>query len=201
MSWARRYLPRRVSGQPWRRRLALWLPALIFFLLALAPLLVFPLRFAGRAEVTQEELAEARRELAALEAESSRVQARARDLATTGADIEGFYDERLASERARLTRIIAEVKTLASRSGLEPRQISYPSEALEEYGLRKRSFAFSVEGSYAELRTFINLLELSDSFLTLERVSLSNRSAGQLGIQLTLSTLFATEDGSPLEET
>lgn len=201
MSWVRRYLPRRVSGQPWRRRLALWLPALVFFLLALAALLVYPLRFAGRAEVTQEELADARQELAALEAESSRVQDRARALADTGDQIEGFYDERLASERARLTRIIAEVKELASRSGLEPRQISYPSEALAEYGLRKRSFAFSVDGSYAELRTFINLLELSDSFLTLERVSLSNRSGGQLSIQLTLSTLFATEDGSPLEET
>ena len=201
MSWLRRYVPRRVTGQPWRRHVALWLPALGLFLIALAALLVYPLRFAGRAEVTQEELAEARRELQSLEAASSRVRSRADDLATTDAEVEAFYRDRLASEEARLTRVIAEVKELASRSGMEPRQISYPSQALEDYGLRKRSFVFAVEGTYAELRTFINLLELSDSFLTLERVSLSNHSGGELSIQLQLSTLFATGEGSPLEET
>src|SRR5262249_7156107 len=39
----------------------------------------------------------------------------------------------------------------------------------------KRSFVFEVDGTYLDLRKFINLLELSDSFLTLEAVSLSER--------------------------
>lgn len=195
------WVPRRVSGQPWRRRLAYWLPALLFFLATLVALLIYPLRFAGRTEVTQEELADARQELAALEAESSRVKSRAADFDLTGTEVESFYTDRLAAESARLTRIIAEVKELASRSGLEPQQISYPSEVLEDYGLRRRGFVFAVEGSYAELRTFINLLELSGSFLTLEQITLSNDSSTSLQIQLRLSTLFATDDGSPLEET
>ncbi len=58
-----------------------------------------------------------------------------------------------------------------------PRSITYPEEQIQQYGLIKRSFIFSVEGTYADLRKFINLLELSDSFLTLEDASLAEEGA------------------------
>jgi hypothetical protein len=74
-----------------------------------------------------------------------------------------------------------------------PQAISYPDETIEDYGLRKRSFQFGVEGTYGDLRKLINLLELSDSFLTLESVQLSGSGTGnRLRIDLSLSTLFAT---------
>jgi Tfp pilus assembly protein PilO len=186
---------------PWRRRIALWLPALVFFLAALGALLAYPLRFAGRAEVTQEELTEARQELAELGRQRQDIESRFSDITGTRRAVGHFYEERLSTESARLTRVIAEVKDLASRAGMQPQQISYPTEALEEFGLRRRSFVFQVDGSYADLRKFINLLELSDSFLTLEQVGLSGAAGGQLSIQLRLSTLFAVDGTSPLEET
>ena len=187
--------------EPWRRRVALWLPALLVFLVALAALLAYPLRFAGRAEVTQEELTAARQELSQLSQRRQRLESRLSDITTTRQAVDHFYQERLSTESARLTRVIAEVKELASRAGLAPQQFSYPSEALEEFGLRRRSFVFQVDGSYSDLRTFVNLLELSDSFLTLEQVGLSGAAAGELSIQLRLSTLFAVDGTSPLEET
>jgi len=182
-----------------RRRLAWWLPPLLLVLLALAALLAYPLRFAGRAEVTQEELAEARQELAALAAQHQRVAARVAEITRTRQAVASFYQDRLSTESARLTRIIAEVKELASRAGLSPSQISYPSEPLEDYGLRRRGFVFQVDGTYADLRKLVNLLELSDSFLTLEKVDLSGADGGRLRIQLRLSTLFAADGSSPLE--
>ena len=75
----------------------------------------------------------------------------------------------------------AEVKDLAKRAGLAPRSITYPEEQIQQYGLIKRSFIFSVEGTYADLRTFINLLELSDSFLTLEDASLAEEGRHEGG--------------------
>ena len=141
----------------------------------------------------------ARQELTALTARRQRAEAQLADIGDTRRAVDELYSERLSTESARLTRIITEVKDLASRSGLAPRQISYPTQPIEDYGLRQRSFVFQVDGSYADLRKFINLLELSDSFLTLEQVGLSDSSGGQLSIQLRLSTLFATADGSPLE--
>jgi len=107
--------------------------------------------------------------------------------------IEGLYTERFSTERARLTAIVAELRELARRTGLEPRSVSYPEQPLEQYGLLQRSFVFSVEGRYADLRTFLHLLELSPSFLTVEQIRVSDGGRGALRIALRLSTLFAIE--------
>jgi Tfp pilus assembly protein PilO len=185
-------------GSIWRRRAPVWVPALVFFLANLVALAVYPVRFAGRAEVTEEEVTAARQELEALEVRRRDAEAGVASIARARLAVERLYDERFSTERRRLTRMIAEVKELAARSGLEPRSISYPSEEIEDYGLERRSFVFSVTGTYSDLRKFINLLELSDSFLTLQSVSLSEVGGvggeGRLTIQLQLSTLFATEE-------
>lgn len=183
----------------WRRRLWIWLPAAAFFVANLLALGVYQARFAGRAEVSEEELAAADRELATLVERRERREEQVAAIGTTREAVVDFYATQLATEEERLTRLIAEVKTLAGRSGLSPSTISYPREALEDYGLRERSFVFRVEGSYNDLRKFINLLEVSDSFLTLERVSLSETGSGQrLSIDLRLSTLFAVDGAAPL---
>lgn len=184
----------------WRRRLWLWLPALAFFVLNALALVVYQTRFAGRAEVSEEELAAADRELAGLVERRETREAQVASIGTTRAGLHDFYAARLSTEQKRLTELIAEVKSLAGRSRLRPSAISYPREAIEGFGLRKRSFVFRVEGGYGDLRTFINLLELSDSFLTLERVSLSESGAAAvLSIDLRLSTFFAVDGTPPLE--
>ena len=104
-----------------------------------------------------------------------------------------LVDERLSTERARFTDLVREVKSLAERSGLQPETIGYPSETLEEFGLTRRSFVLPVQGSYAALRTFLNLVELSSSFLTVEEISVSD-SRGELSIRLRLATFFRTRD-------
>lgn len=180
----------------WRRRLVLWLPALVFFLANVVALVVYPLRFASRVEVTAEELEERRTVLAELVDRRRDLEAQQEAIERTRLAVDEMYGARLASESQRLTRMIAEVKDLASRSGLTPPAVTYPTEQLEEYGLRQRGFVFAVEGTYPDLRKFVNLLELSDSFLTLEEVGLTGGS-GRLRIQLRISTLFATRDGLP----
>ncbi|HEX2251753.1 MAG TPA: hypothetical protein VHQ65_00625 [Thermoanaerobaculia bacterium] len=188
-------------GSLWRRRAGVWVPALLFFLANLVALVVYPVRFAGRAEVTEEEVAAAREDLEVLATRRRDAEARLQAIARADAAVARLYEERFSTERRRLTRMIAEVKELAARSGLEPRSISYPSEEIEDYGLERRSFVFPVTGSYSDLRKFINLLELSDSFLALQSVRLAEAggsgSAGELSIQLQLSTLFATEEAPP----
>jgi Tfp pilus assembly protein PilO len=182
----------------WRRGLLLWLPALLFFVANLVALGVYQARFAGRTEVSEEELAAAQQELEVLGERRQQIEQRLVGIDTTRQQVEDFYSERLAPESVRLTRVIAEVKDLASRSGLQPRSISYPQQVIEDYGLRQRSLVFRVEGSYADLRKLVNLLEISESFLTLEQVSLSGRGGAGLSIQLRVSTLFAIDGQDPL---
>jgi Tfp pilus assembly protein PilO len=99
--------------------------------------------------------------------------------------------EQFASERARFTDMVRELKQLAERAGLDPGNIGYPRESLVDYGLTRRSFVFSVEGSYGALRTFLHLVELTPSFLVVEQIDVGDGGRG-LSIRLRLSTLFST---------
>ena len=109
-----------------------------------------------------------------------------------------LYLETFASESERFAAFIREVRALADRAGLEhPPGYNYPEELPEEdWGLIKRSVVFQVVGTYQQLRTFINLLELSDEFIVLEGVQLSDADA-RLSIGLTISTFFAGRDAEP----
>lgn len=189
----------RSATELWRRRALLWAPALAFFVLAAGALGLYHARFAGEAEISERALERARGALAELTAERRALERDLERIRTNRTALASFYGQRLATESERLTRVIAEVKDLAERSGLSPGAISYPDERLEGFGLRRRSFVFAVQGSYSDLRRLINLLELSPSFLTLEEVRLNEGGGGgRLGISLRLSTLFAAEDAEPL---
>lgn len=107
--------------------------------------------------------------------------------------LEELLDHRLSTQRNRFTAIVSEVRDLARRSGLEPSSVTYPDESLEEYGLVRTSFVFAVEGSYADLRAFLHLLELSPSFLVVDQLSVNEDGRGTLRISLRLSTLFAED--------
>jgi Tfp pilus assembly protein PilO len=184
----------RSPGEIWRQRVWIWVPSLVFFLANAGAFAVYKLGYAGRVESLQETLnaqEETLRELAAQRRNLETMLARVR---TNERQVEQLYAQRLSTRSLRLTGITAEVKDLAGKSGLIPRAISYPEEDIEEFGLIKRSFVFSVEGTYVELRRFINLLEVSRSFLALDGVTVTGSPQGpELRIDLSLSTLFASE--------
>jgi Tfp pilus assembly protein PilO len=178
--------------------LRLWLPAAAFVLINLAGLAAYYLVYSGRAQAKVarfDRLTTTRQDLVA---ERQRLE-RARDQieATRGA-IDSFYKERLGTQAQRLTGVIAEIKQLASTAGLEPTAIAYSSEPIEEQGVVRRSLGFTVSGRYLDLRRLVNLLELSSSFVTLDRIGLAEDSGrGNLRIQLQLSALFADPAGIP----
>ena len=108
----------------------------------------------------------------------------------TRSHVRTLYREGFATERERLTDLIGEVKELADRSGLRPGSISYPEATLEQYGLVEKSIVFTVEGDYSQLRGLVNLLEVTDTFVALDSISLSEATPN-LRIDLRLSTLFS----------
>ncbi|MGD2115259.1 MAG: hypothetical protein PVG07_09415 [Acidobacteriota bacterium] len=180
----------------WRRRPWIWVPPLVFFVLNLALFSAYRMVYAGQVESLRARLESRAGQLEELEREAEELEALVTSARDTRSELAALYDDRLASERARFTKVTSEVQDLARRSGLEPSAMSYPAEEIEDYGLVKRYFTFSVSGTYVELRRFINLLELTPTFITLEQVSLSGgdgEPGNQLRIRLSLSTLFAEE--------
>lgn len=184
----------------WRQRIWVWLPALVFFLANLAAFSVYKLGYAGNLQSLEGELDNQSREQKTLKARQAELDSLLGRAAENRRRVAELYENRFSTRRRRLTEVTAEVIDLARRTGLKPDATSYPEQEIQDYGLIKRSFIFSVTGSYLELRKFINLLELSDSFLTLEDATLTQDTRGtgtELHINLRLSTLFAKEEGRP----
>lgn len=179
----------------WRRYPKLWLPAAVFLLVNLGFLAAYRLVLAEDAELGRGLLARREAELVRLgELRESLEEAWAETQATQSG-LAAFYADRLATEERMLTTVIAKVKELAARAGLDPRVIQYDKETFERQGLVMRGFDFRVEGNYQQLRRLINFLELSDSFLILEEIGLAAVGEGgqTLAIDLRISTLFADE--------
>ena len=110
-----------------------------------------------------------------------------------------LYRDRFATEESRFTDTVRELKELARRAGLEPAAIGYPREALVEFGLVRKSFVFGVAGSYADLRTFLHLLELTPTFLIIDQIAVDD-GARRLAVRLRMSTYFARDaDPAPRE--
>ena len=181
-----------MSQSIWRRHLRGWLPPLIVVLVTLTGLRLYRFAFAGEARAGGRQLERRAADVKQLTQERERTERLVERLRANQERIEQFRQQRLATEAERLTEVIAEVKELARRAGVEPSSIRYPQERLKGVGLTRRRVRFSVNGDYAGLRRFINFLELSDMFLTLEEVSLSGRAgeSNALRISLTVSTLF-----------
>jgi Tfp pilus assembly protein PilO len=178
----------------WRRHLWWWLPAAIFVAVNLVFVFAYQLIYAEQVEGLGEELEAQELRLERTRAERQELEQVVRVAEANQEELRTLYVDRFASERRRFTSATAEVRDLARRAGLDPSAIQYPEEELEDFGLVKRSIAFRVEGSYGELRQFVNLLELTPSFITLEEVALSQGEGDRLAITLTLSTLFTDEE-------
>ena len=189
----------RDQSEIWRLRLWIWLPALLFFLANAVAFSVYRFGYANRVESLEADLGEAKEQLQPQSLRRRELERLIQRAGIAETSVRQLYDERFSTRSERLTRVTAEVKSLARKAGLNPRTLSYPEEVIEDYGLVKRSFVFAVEGTYLELRQFINLMELSDSFLTLEAVALSGGSGEtgpELRMSLQISTLFSQEEGA-----
>jgi Tfp pilus assembly protein PilO len=182
-----------MNGQAWREHPWWWGPPLALLAVNLVLLVWFQAVYSGAARNVEQQLERRRAELASLAGVLSEQRDVVERVRTNREEVEAFYSVRLATSQERLTGILREVRRLAETAGLSPSAVNYPEDELEEFGLEKRGVTFGVEGSYVALRRFVNLLELSESFLTLEEVNLSGRATeGVLRINLRLSTLFST---------
>ena len=184
----------RPAGEIWRQRVWIWVPALVFFL-ANAAFAVYELGYAGRIDSLNDTLSTQQAEIRDLGNKRKQMETMIASVQSNEAQVRQLYIDRLSTRRLRVTDVDDEVKKLAREAGLVPKAISYPEEEIQEYNLIRRSFNFSVQGTYAGLRKFVNLLEASRSFLSVDEASVANSSDGpELRIDLSLSTLFARDD-------
>ena len=182
----------------WRRNLWLWLLPVGFCLLNLLANGVYHLRFSGDVERLEERYETKTAELEAYRDQHQQIAEFLGKVEDQQEKFDVLYDEHFQTESRRFTRAISEVKRLVREAGLNPASFNYPRVALGTTGLVSRQINFSVQGTYKQLRTFINFLELSDQFLALQSVSLSEAtSTGNnptLSMGLQVSTIFVESE-------
>jgi len=184
----------------WKRETRLWLPALVLLLVNVGAYVAYRALYAGEAQSRRTEVARARAEYERVVGQRERAQALAAQAVENQERLEALYRDRFMTQEQRITRVIAEVKELTQKAGLDPPAIRYPDEPIESLGLVKRSIVFGVEGSYQALRTFINLLERTESFVILEEIRPGERADGRssrLSIDLKVATFFLDDGVDP----
>jgi Tfp pilus assembly protein PilO len=184
----------------WRQELRLWLPALLLLVANVMALGVYRVFLAGDAQARERRVERARADYSRIVARRERAESLVVQAGRNQHRLERLYKSRFQTEEQRITNVIAEVKDLARRAGLDPPTISYPDQTIKNFGLVKRSIVFGVDGTYLALRRFINFLELTESFVTLEEIRPSDSFDGRnsrLSISLRLSTLFLADDVDP----
>jgi hypothetical protein len=117
-------------------------------------------------------------------------------------DLQVLYNERWSTPMQRLTALIDEVKRLAAASHLQPPAYAFSSGASKQseltptkgsIGTTTVGIAFTVQGTYEQVRRLINLLELSDQFVIIDSISLGASGTATdkiLTLNIRLKTLF-----------
>jgi Tfp pilus assembly protein PilO len=113
-------------------------------------------------------------------------------------DLQVLYTKTWATSTERLTALIDEVKKLAAASHLEPPSYVFTSSETKSptrgsVGATTVGIAFTVQGTYEEVRRLINLLELSDQFVIIDGIGLAGSGAAAektLTLNIRLKTLF-----------
>ncbi len=138
---------------------------------------------AAREAVLRGEVERNRRVLAAL-------KARAQAMTTNRDDVERFY-ARLGS-KSTLLQVRAEITTLAQELGLRVGSLSYSPEGVKGgEGVAQLQMRMAVSGTYRELAAFLDRLERSSHFVTVDQIQLRKRgTSGAADLDITLSALY-----------
>ena len=98
-------------------------------------------------------------------------------------EIGGFYKDRFA---ARDSELAAELGKLAAQNGVRIQQMKYKEEDPENSGIVPVLVEGSFSGDYLQLVRFINTLERSKMFITVDSVELAGESTGQVRLEISM---------------
>jgi Tfp pilus assembly protein PilO len=172
----------------WRRRL---LPAFLI-LLALNLLMLaawtaprsLRLRNAtARVAVARETVERERTRTAEARERADAIDANARDLAL-------FYESLVDTEQADLLPTLEDIEAMARAPGLTPGSRRFRREEIEDVALERVAVVLPLEGSYQQLVGFLQEVERSPRFLTVDSISLRGTADSEASLQVEMSAFM-----------
>jgi Tfp pilus assembly protein PilO len=182
----------------WRDRLRIPLFALVVLNLGVYLAYTMPRTLgersaAERASVLRGELERDRHVAAALRDRSDAMK-------TNRVDTDRFYAR--LGPKGTLAQVRAEITTLARELGLKVGGLSYSPDGVKgSEGVAQLQMRMSVAGTYHELAAFLDRLERSSYFVTVDQIQIGRRDqSGDAGLDITLSAFYRVAADSVGEE-
>jgi Tfp pilus assembly protein PilO len=191
----------KIDVRPWRRLLAVWLPAVALCLATAAFYVWQTSESGGRRAQIQNEIVELEQELFRLEQMRQAAVSDRAAVAEIDRQFDLLYSETFGNLDERLTRILREVGSATREAGLRPSTFTYSAKEERATGFIRFGVRFSVQAEYRQLRQMLAAFQASPEFLVVEDLNLTgdedpiNR---ELVISVNVATFLAEADPAQL---
>jgi Tfp pilus assembly protein PilO len=172
----------------WRRRL---LPAfLALVVLNLVALAGWTVPRTVRLRSATARVEEAREAVERERARVARARERAEAIDANSRDLARFYASVVGTEEADLLPMLVDIEAMARRPGLTPGHRSFQREDLDDVPLERVGIVLPLGGSYQQLVGFLQEVERSPRFLTVDRLSLRGSGQSEATLQVEMSAFM-----------
>jgi Tfp pilus assembly protein PilO len=135
-------------------------------------------------------------ELALERARAAEQRARAALLESNARDEKRFLAQVVPGRRSALVPMLYDLTTLAREHGLTPRTQTYARSAVKGAPLTAFNITMPVSGTYPQVVGFLQSVERSKHFVTIDSVALSQTAIGSsASLSIAFTTYFPREDG------
>ncbi len=186
-----------IDFRPWRRLLAVWLPAVGLCLVTAIFYVWQTSESGGRRAQIRSQIEELEREIARLDGLRLATVSDRESVAEINRQFELLNDNVFGDLEQRLTRILRAVGSATREAGLLPGSFTYTATEDQTTGFIRFGVRFSVDAEYPQLRKLLAALQVSPEFLVVENLNLSGDEdpvSRELSISVTVATFLAEAD-------
>lgn len=153
----------------------------------------------GSPEDLQRELSQLRGEVRQRQATVERLRVLVDKVEKARSESDRFFEQYFLDRRTTYSSVVSELSSIAQEAGLKPKEHSFSSEPVEGSDtLAMLIVTGHYEGNYNDLVQFVNLLDRSPRFLTIESLQATpQQGTATLNVSLKLN-IFVREEGQPL---
>jgi len=190
-----------IDFRPWRRLLAVWLPAVVLCAVTAGVYVWQTSESGGRRAQIRNQIEELEREIARLERIQEATASDREAVEEIDRQFEFLYNDVFGDLEQRLTRILRAVGTATREAGILPSSFGYSAAEDQVTGFIRFGIRFSVDAEYMQIRQMLAALQSSPEFLVVEDLNLSGDEdpvSRELAISVNISTFLAEADAGQL---
>lgn len=190
-----RNLPERLGKDP-RLTARLALGLLLVANLVAAAAVFRP--WGGSAEELQQQLAQLRRDQQQRQMAVNRLRTLVGTVENTRTEVDRFFDRYFLDGQTVYSTVLAELNGLAEKAGVKAKDHTFNAEPIEGSDtLEMMTITGYYEGTYADLVMFVNAIDRSPRFLTIDRLQAAPlQTQGTLNVNLRLNAFVRAEAGT-----